>query len=290
MVVAATALSGCAANRADSNITAEPTSAVASKANDVIMEGVPDRKSRQLGSVEASVKKLLSSFSVAAQEKTYRVALIAHSPPLSYTDQAGKFTGFNVEMATELCATMKIRCVQQPLPVDKIVDMAAADQVDFAVVGFVATPERRTRVLFSKDYFQSMSVWLAKPSVTAGNLRSSVAVINGSAQASHAQAMGWKTIQVATNMEITSLLASGVADAAVLPMLGALSLAQENLLLPLGLKSTVLSGPLITGPLHMVINPKQAELVERINAAIDQIKRDGRFDRINTKFVPFRLL
>ncbi len=233
---------------------------------------------------------LSGGFSVAAQEKTYRVALIAHSPPLSYTDQTGKFTGFNVEMAIELCAAMKIRCVQQPLPIDKIVDMAAADQVDFAVVGFIATPERQKRVLFSKAYFQSISVWMAKPSVTAGNSRSSVAVIKGSAQASHAQAMGWKTIQGATNVEITSMLASGVADAAVLPMLGALSLAQEASLLPLGLKFTVLSGPLITGTLHMVISPKQPELVDRINAAIDQIKRDGRFDRINTQFVPFSLL
>lgn len=233
---------------------------------------------------------LLGSFAVAAQEKIYRVALISHSPPLSYTDHTGKFTGFNVEVAAELCATMRIRCVQQALPIDKIVDMAATDQIDFAVVGFVATPERRARVLFSKDYFQSMSVWMAKPTVTVGNSRSSVAVIKGSAQASHAQAMGWKTTEVATNREITLLLASGVADATVLPMLGALSLAQENLLLPLELKSTVINGPLITGSLRMVINPKQAELVERINAAIDQIKRDGRFDRINTKFVPFSLM
>ena len=233
---------------------------------------------------------LLVCCTAGAQDKIYRVALIAHSPPLSYTDAAGKFTGFNVEMATELCATLKIRCVQRPLPVDKIVDMAAADQIDFAVVGFIPTPERKARVLFSKVYFQSISVWLAKPSVTAGNSRSSVAVIKGSAQASHAQAMGWKTTEAATNADITSSLASGVADATVLPMLGALSLAQETVLQPLGLKSTILNGPLITGGLHMVISPKQAELVERINMAIDQLKLDGRFDRINSRFVPFSLL
>ena len=233
---------------------------------------------------------LFTCLSVWAQDKTYRVALIAHSPPLSYTDAAGKFTGFNVEMATELCATMNIRCVQVPVTIDKVVDMAAADQIDFAVVGFIPTPERKARVRFSKAYFQSMSVWLAKPTVAVGQARSSVAVIKGSAQASHAQSMGWRVTEAATNADITKLLASGGADAAVLPMLGALTLAQVSVLQPMGLKSTVLSGPLITGTLHMVISPKQAELVERIDAAIDQIKRDGRFDRINTKFVPFSLL
>jgi polar amino acid transport system substrate-binding protein len=209
---------------------------------------------------------------------------------LSYTDQAGQFTGFNVEIAAELCATMKIRCVQQLMAVEQIVDMAAADQIDFAVVGFVATPERKARVLFSKEYFQSMSVWMAKPSVTAGHSNSAVAVIKGSAQAGHAQSMGWKTRQVSAPKEIAFLLASGEADATLLPMLGALALAQENPVQSLGLKSTVLSAPLITGTLHMVISPGKAELVERLNAAIDQIKRDGRFDRINTKFVPFSLL
>ena len=58
IVVAATALSGCASYRTDSNITSGPTSAVNSKINILIMEGVPDKKYRELGPVEVSVKKL----------------------------------------------------------------------------------------------------------------------------------------------------------------------------------------------------------------------------------------
>lgn len=58
VVVAATALSGCASYRTDSNITAEPTSAVSSKAGVLIMGGVPDKKYSELGPVEVSVKKL----------------------------------------------------------------------------------------------------------------------------------------------------------------------------------------------------------------------------------------
>ncbi len=55
-VIAVTALSGCATYRTDSNITSEPTSAVASKANVLILEGVPDKKYKELGPVEVSVK------------------------------------------------------------------------------------------------------------------------------------------------------------------------------------------------------------------------------------------
>ena len=56
-IVAATALSGCAAYRTDSNITSEPTSTASSKVNVIILEGVPDKKYKELGPIEVSVKK-----------------------------------------------------------------------------------------------------------------------------------------------------------------------------------------------------------------------------------------
>ena len=59
--IAATAISGCATYRTDSNIPAAPAapaSAVVSKVSVLILEGVPDRKYKELGSVEVSVKKL----------------------------------------------------------------------------------------------------------------------------------------------------------------------------------------------------------------------------------------
>ncbi len=57
-IIAATALSGCATYRTDSNITSEPTSVVVSKTNVLILEGVPEKKYKELGPVEVSVKKL----------------------------------------------------------------------------------------------------------------------------------------------------------------------------------------------------------------------------------------
>ena len=57
-VIAATALSGCATYRTDSNITSEPGPAVSSKASVLILEGIPDKKYKELGPVEVSVKKL----------------------------------------------------------------------------------------------------------------------------------------------------------------------------------------------------------------------------------------
>ncbi len=226
----------------------------------------------------------------AADDRTFRVAVIAHSPPLSYSDENGKLGGFNVEIAHELCASMKVSCQLQPMSIEKIVEAVASDEVAFAVVAFIPTAERRHKVLFSKPYFQSLSVWLSKPSIVPGDPRSKVAVIKGSAQAMHAEAMGWNTLAVVTQKEVSTQLCSGSADAVVMPMLGALAIMQEKSIQQLGLKSTPLFEPALTGALHMPISPAQPHLVSLINAAIDQLKRDGRFDRINSKFIPFRLL
>lgn len=57
-IVAAATLPGCASYRTDSNITSVPTSALSSNANVPILEGVPDKKYKELGPVEVSIKKL----------------------------------------------------------------------------------------------------------------------------------------------------------------------------------------------------------------------------------------
>ena len=58
LVITTTALSGCATYRTDSNIPSQPASAVSSKTNVLVLEGIPDRKYKEIGPIEVSVKKL----------------------------------------------------------------------------------------------------------------------------------------------------------------------------------------------------------------------------------------
>jgi len=45
----------------------------------------------------------------------------------------------------------------------------------------------------------------------------------------------------------------------------------------------------LSGDVAFSISPQRPDLQARIDAAIDAVKSDGRFDRINTKYLPFRL-
>ncbi len=58
-VIVASVTSGCASYRVDSNITSEPTPALSSSVKVLISEdSLPNRKYKELGPIEVSVKKL----------------------------------------------------------------------------------------------------------------------------------------------------------------------------------------------------------------------------------------
>ncbi|WP_296566470.1 ABC transporter substrate-binding protein [Zoogloea sp.] len=222
-----------------------------------------------------------------AAEKALRVAVLNHSPPMSYTDEAGVLTGFNVEIMYALCDAMGVKCEPVPVTLERVVDAVAAGEFDFAAVSLLATPERRARVLMSKPYYRSISVWFARPGIAPGEGRAGV--VRGGVQARHAQAQGWKAVQFGSHDEIATALLASTVDAALLPMATAVALQQDPRINPLGFAPTLLRDPQLAGDVCLGINPRMPELRARLNDAIDRIKRDGRFDRINSRFIPFRL-
>jgi len=224
-----------------------------------------------------------------AGERVLRVAILTNSPPMSYTDASGKPAGFNVGVARALCETMKVRCELTVVELAKVVDAVAAGEFDFAAVSLLATPARQARVLFSKPYYRSNSIWFSQPGVTPGATSARVAAVAGSAQYRYARAQGWNVVAVDHHSELPALLSAGKVNAVLLPMATSLSLRANPLIQSLGLETTVLQAPELSGDVGFSIDPRNPQLRDHINAAFDQIKRDGRFDRLNTEYLPFRL-
>ncbi len=222
-----------------------------------------------------------------AAEPVLRVAVLNHSPPMSYTDSSGVLTGFNVEIMHVLCEVMHVRCEPVSVTLDRVVDAVAAGEFDFAAVSLLATPERRARVLMTRPYYRSISVWFARPGVRPGSGR--VALVKGGVQHRYASAHAWSVVPVESHDGIAVALQQGAADGTLLPMATALALQQDARVKSLGLTTAVLRDPELAGDVCLSVNPRSPELVDKLNEAIDLIKRDGRFDRINSRFIPFRL-
>jgi ABC-type amino acid transport substrate-binding protein len=226
---------------------------------------------------------------VTAAEEKLRVAVLENSPPMSYRDTDGRLTGFSAEIIRAVCAEMQARCELQPIVLERVVNALVSGEIDIAAVSLLDTPERRTKILLAIPYFRSTSLWFAKPGVQPGDRGIRVAAVKGSAQERYARSQGWDTIAVPTNGELGEPLLAGIAQAAIIPMNTALALTKNKDFLALGLTSTVMKAPELLGNASFGISPRRPELKEAVDGALERIKRNGVYERINSQFLPFRV-
>lgn len=226
---------------------------------------------------------------LAADEPALRVLVLENAPPMSFRDESGHLTGFSVEIARAVCSEMRVNCAFDVVTQSALLPAISQGKADIAAVGLLETPERRNRLLFAKPYYRSMSLWLAHPGVTPGHAGVKVAVVGGSAQEAYARKQGWDMLAVTTHGELGEPLLSGKAQAVLVPMITAINLQKIEAVRQLGLATTVIQAPELSGDASFGISPFRPELQKEINAALDRIKRNGTYDRINSRFLPFRV-
>jgi len=224
-----------------------------------------------------------------AAEPALRVVVLENSPPMSYRDETGQLTGFSVEIARALCQEIRASCVFDVAAQEALLDTVAQGKADIAAAAVFANPDRRGKLLFAKPYYRSLSLWLGRPDVMPGRAGVRVAVVQGSAQEDYARKQGWAIHEVRSNGELAGSLVGGEAQAALVPMTSALQLQKNDPFRRLGLAPTVLRAPELSGDASFGISPRRPGLREEIDAALDRIKRNGTYDRINSRFLPFRV-
>lgn len=232
---------------------------------------------------------ILLAFSGLAGAQPLRVAVLDNSPPLSYRDASGRLSGFSAEIIRAVCEEMHATCEFQLTTLDRILDILVHDEIDIAAVSLLDTPERRSKILLAKSYFRSVSLWIAAPGIAPGRPGTRVAVVKASAQERYALKQGWETVAMATNGQLLDPLVAGVAQALIAPMSTAIGLQKNAKFQELGLASSVMQVPELAGEASFGINPRRPDLKKAVDEALDRIKRNGVYDRINTQFLPFRV-
>lgn len=222
-------------------------------------------------------------------EKSLRVGVLDSSPGMAFRDANGELTGFSIGIIRALCEEMRVQCSLQVTTIDTVIEDTAAGEFDIAAVSLLETPERRARVIFAKPYFRSISLWFARPGVQPGAPGIRVAVVRASAQDRFARAKAWETVGVRTNSELDEPLQAGLAQAAIIPMATALGMMKKEEFRRLGLVGTVMNEPELGGDASFAISPRRPELKEQMDAALERIRRNGTYDRINSLFLPFRV-
>lgn len=236
-----------------------------------------------------SVALMTAFASGHAQQSSLRVAVIDNSPPLSYLDADGKITGFNVSLAEALCAEMKVKCTLILTKLEYLIDDLAAGKYDFAALAFLVTPERQKKILFTQPVYRSTTIWLAKPGIFPGEKSARVSTFRGSQQEKYAKVQGWNYISSHDYTEFIEQVAAGVTNAMIVPLMTGIALQRKAEFLDLGLVPTPLRITELEGDACFGVNPKRAELKDKLDKSLMAIREQGVYSRINTQFLPLRV-
>jgi len=91
------------------------------------------------------------------------VGLTGKYPPFNYFDASGKLTGFDVDVAEDLCRRTNRRCVFRVLQWDGILASLLAGKIDVIIGSMAVTEERAAMAAFTTPYYESGAQLFIRP-------------------------------------------------------------------------------------------------------------------------------
>jgi octopine/nopaline transport system substrate-binding protein len=132
----------------------------------------------------ALVGAALSFGGAVAQEKSVKIATEGAYAPWNFTGAGGKLEGFEIDLANDLCARMKVKCEIVAQDWDGIIPALNAKKYDAIMAGMSITDERKKVIDFAGPYANSPNGFLvAKNSPLAKMLGTGQAYNLGTQQA-----------------------------------------------------------------------------------------------------------
>lgn len=226
---------------------------------------------------------------VSSELAPLKVAVLDDAPPLAYRDAAGRLAGFSISLMQALCSEMAVSCEFSAVKLEHLVEDLAAGHFDVAAVGLLNTPERRQKILFTKPVYRSTTVLFSRAGLKPGQSGVRVATFKGSAQEHYLREQGWDLIGAQNDDEMVEQLQAGVAQACLVPLMSGLNLQKKANFVRLGLASSIFPVGSLENNAHFAIAPQRPELKVPLDKALENIKRNGVFDRINSRFLPLRI-
>lgn len=213
-----------------------------------------------------------------ASNEPVRFATEAPFPPYSYVDEAGEITGFERDVADEVCARARLTCVWENVQFDRLLPGVMAGEFDVILGGLAVTPDRMKLVDFSIAYNESSDIDVLYGRDGAPDpARARIGVQSGTIQEGHARAKGWDVIPYGTPQTVIDALLGGKVDlifgsfgdeTADLPDI--LSLYDEEVP-DMGTAMAVCKG--------------NSALLTQLNTALDAMLQDGTIDDITARWL-----
>ncbi|WP_191060436.1 transporter substrate-binding domain-containing protein [Geminicoccus harenae] len=104
-----------------------------------------------------------SATAFAQPQAILRVAVDGSYPPYSMVDKKGRLSGFDIEMADEICKRLAAKCTKVQFTWDQILDAVKSQRADIVVASTSITDGRRRRgIAFSQRYYHTPAMFVRR--------------------------------------------------------------------------------------------------------------------------------
>ncbi|WP_309124704.1 ABC transporter substrate-binding protein [Arthrobacter sp.] len=218
---------------------------------------------------------------------TVRVASLGDAKPYTFTDAEGNFTGFDVELFTDVAKRAGIdEVVFTGQDFSAILPAVANGQFDVGVAAIGITEERKQTVDFSEGYLAGyLTVLTSKESGVTdveGLAGKRLGVVQGSLQEAYAVKNFTSTnlVRFPDNNSAISAVNSGSADAHFLDYEAAKEYQEQH-----GLVSAA-DIPSFDAPAGFALGKDKTALKEALNEALAEAMEDGTWKTLYEKWFP----
>jgi len=220
-----------------------------------------------------------------------RVGFEAGYMPFEMTDKKGKFVGFDIDMAKEMAKAMGVKFVPVNTAWDGIIPSLITNKFDIIMSGMTVTQERNLKINFVDPYIViGQAILINKKHEgkikSYKDLNNSKFIVTSKLGTTGEQAVkrlipkcAYKSFE--TEPEAALEVVNGKADAFVydLPYCVVFNAEQG------AGKLVFLDKPFTFEPLAWAIKKGDPDFLNWLNNFLNQVKNDGRYDRIYNKWI-----
>jgi polar amino acid transport system substrate-binding protein len=219
------------------------------------------------------------------------IATEAEFRPFEYVEPDGEVVGFDIDLARAIAADLGVRLEVRNVKFDSIISELKQGFADLIVSGMTVTPERAQSVRFSEPYFFTVTALLLNKE-KAGQIAAvaelddparTVAVKEGTTGEQAAAKVVPRARKVSHKTENGAALdvAEGRADAFLYDLH---SVEQHHAQHPE--RTVLLRTPVTVEAYAIAARPEDGALVERVNAVLAAMRRDGRLAALMARHGP----
>ncbi len=208
-------------------------------------------------------------------------------PPMGFTDEKGEITGFDIDVAQEVCSRLGVKLVKKGIDWEKKEDILNDGTIDCIWNGLSVTPGRKGAMNFSEPYMKNELIFVVRQDSSAKAVPdlagSTIGVQSGATAHELLQSSSlYPKISIVTfndNLTLLQQLKQGTVDAALVDSVVAFYYMSSNdepfFILPSSL-----------GEEKYAIGFRKGDqkLRDRVQEIISDLKTDGTLGKISKKW------